>query len=118
MYPSALARTLKESKNVVLFYSSGIYEAVYSGAYVTNIMPHNMKWRWNKKHLDIYFSNCADSLYNFSGVVDSVSIHDAACGNFKLSGAVPTRRAEWVDKFIGDVSGNSATKIVADIINS
>lgn len=118
MYPSALSDALKRSRTAVMFYSSGIYEAVYSGAHVINIMSSTKQWRWDRKLMDKYFSNSFNSLYNFPGAVSSVSIDDAAASKFNFDGASPEARKEWVKKFIDDVSVDSAEEIANEIILS
>lgn len=118
MYPPVLADLLKRCYMTVMFYSSGVYEAVYGGNYVLNIRLPLKRWGWEKSKLKQYFEADGYSLYNFEGVVESVDQKTVLQDNweFKPCWIDPMHRRLWVEKFIGSEPCNSAKLIVLDII--
>lgn len=118
MCPSALSKVLKRSNKVIIFYSSGIYEAVYSGAYVINIISDKGQWRWPINILNKYFSDSPGSLYNFNGIVKSVNTKDAVSGNFSLDGFNQEQRKKWIEMFMPNIPDSPVDAIVDEIIKS
>lgn len=115
MYPPVISDILKQTHTTIMFYSSGIYEAVWAGQYVVNIPISLKRWGWDKNKMNKYFSNDEDSLYNFNGVVESVSQEQILNGNWKLINKLDReQRQKWIKKYIGKQMG--ARFIVEDII--
>lgn len=115
MYPPIIADLFKKTHITVMFYSSGVYEAVYAGQYVVNITIPLARWNFNQNNLKEYFIN--SGLYNFDGVVESVSQDEVLKNDWQLSNKlVPESRQQWIDKYIGNFS-NSTPEIVKDIIS-
>lgn len=116
MYPPVIADLFNKAFLTIMFYSSGIYESVYSGSYVINIPIPFKLW----KHLRVdeiqnYFKQ--DGLYNFDGVIESVSVERfLKMDNFNMLKSNETKRAEWVSNFIGDVKTNSYLLIAEDLL--
>jgi hypothetical protein len=113
MYPSAIVGAFEKSKNTVIFYSSGVYEAVFANQYVINVRFPLSKWPRDKERQKEYFLS---DVYNYAGVVESVEQADLK-GQFVAKGVDQTRRKEWIKKYIGDVSNNSTKLIVEDILS-
>ena len=120
MTPTALSKIIKETHTTVLFYSSGIYESAYAGNYTVNIkMPPKRVWFWPKKMMFEYLAQDPGSLYNYSGVVESINIKDVTGGNWRLSNKLDNEaRKKWIDTYIGKLPGHNTKFIVNDIINS
>jgi hypothetical protein len=117
MYPSIVANIFRKTHTTVMFYSSGIYEAVYAGNYVVNIPISLNRWSWDTNKMKNYFSNETGHLYNFGGVVESVEQSKILSGEWKLINKLdPVLRKAWIEKFIGSVPINSARVIATDII--
>jgi len=112
MYPSAIIGAFEKSKNTVLFYSSGVYEAVYANQYVINVKFPLSLWPRDKEKQKEYFLS---DIYNYSGVVESVEQTDLS-KLFVYRPIDQVRRKEWIEKHIGDVSEDSAKLIVEDIL--
>lgn len=120
MYPNAMSNILRNTKTVVMFYSSGIYECVYSGSYVLNIPLSFDTWRWDKTKLAKYFSTTPGSLYQFEGVVESITQKQVLEDTWKFTPKVanPQATEQWIKQFIGNVPVNSTKAIVDDILAS
>ena len=119
MYPSVISELFKKTHATVMFYSSGVYEAVFAGQYVVNIPINLKRWSWDKKRMGQYFSNNMGSLYNFDGVVESVSQEDVLSDKWQLKNSLnQTARQDWLDKFIGFNHHNGTKNIVNSVINS
>lgn len=117
MSPPIIADLFKKTHTTVMFYSSGIYEAVYAGQYIVNIPISLKRWGWDKGKMSDYFANDNDKLYNFSGIVESVSQDEILANDWRLSNKmVVERRQQWLDKYVGTFS-NSTEEIVKDIIS-
>jgi len=118
MYPPVSVGLFKKCYTTVMFYSSGIFEAVYGGNYVLNVPLPLKRWGWSGDKLKQYFSVDNDNLYQFSGVVESVSQKTILQDDWKFNPKQidPTRRKEWVDRFIGPNTISGAEQIAVDII--
>lgn len=112
MYPSALSNIFPRTKRTVLFYSSGIFEAVCAGQYVVNVKLPLGIWKWEKNKLLEYFSG---EVYNYNGVVESVDQSVLLSGKLLYKELDETCRNEWINKFIGDID-SSSDKIIKDIL--
>lgn len=118
MYPPVSSTLFKESYTTCMFNSSGIYEAVYAGNYVVNItLPLNRWPHLSQDKLERYFSIKPDTLYQFDGIVKSIT-QTEALGNWKFQPyrADEEQRDKWVKKYIGNTE-NSAMRITKDIIS-
>lgn len=114
MHPPIIADLFSKTNITVMFYSSGIYESVYAGQYVVNITMPLTRWPFNQANLKKYFVDSC--LYNFDGVVESVSQDEVLKQDWQLSNKLnPERRQQWINKYIGNFS-NSTEKIVKDIV--
>ena len=102
----------------VMFYSSGVYEAVYGGNYVLNITLPLKRWGWEKSKMKKYFSTEDWNLYQFRGVVDSVTQQEVLSDSweFKPQRIDEMHRRWWVEKFIGPKSSSGSKQIALDII--
>ena len=111
--PFVLPKLIGRTKTTILFSSSGIYEAIIGGNYVYNISLSYKMFRHNKKNMKEYF----DEIYNFKGVVETVSISDALNKTNWVKDIDLNARKKWLERFVGDHT-NSAKKIAKDILNS
>lgn len=120
MYPNAMSSILKSTKTTVMFYSSGIYECVYSGSYVLNIPLSFNTWRWDKTKLAKYFSTAPGSLYQFDGVVESITQKQVLEDTWKFTPktANPQATEQWIKQFIGNLPPNNTKAIVDDILGN
>ena len=120
MYPSALSKVLGKVDTVVMFYSSGLYECVYADKYVINIeLPVNKRWRWKKEHMFKYFSKDEGSLYNYSGVVETVEQSKAMDSSWVIENKLnPYARETWLRSYVGELPNNNTVFIVNDVISS
>jgi hypothetical protein len=118
MYPPVLVSLLKRCHTTIMFYSSGVYEAVYGGNYVLNIKLPLRRWGWEKSKLKQYFESDGHGLYNFDGVVESVDQETILNGDweFKPKRIDSMHRRWWIEKFIGSGSCSGAKLITLDII--
>ena len=116
MYPPVIADLFRRCYCTVMFFSSGVYECVYAGNYVYNITFPLKRWGWNKDKMAQYFSTFGPAVYQFPGVVESLS-QKQVLGDWKFEPKhIDTvRRKEWMDRFIGSAGGAEA--IAKDIIN-
>jgi hypothetical protein len=120
MYPSEISNLLRRSYVTVMFFSSGIYECVYGGNYVINIpLPLN-RWGWEKSKMQQYFDISGENLYQFDGVVKSISQETILSPQwvFRPDRIDIERRKLWIDRFIGSNPENGTKCIVDDIINN
>jgi hypothetical protein len=115
MYPSAIVDVFPRTKNTVLFYSSGIYEAIFANQYVINVKFPLSLWPRDLKKLNKYFLG---ELYNYEGVIESVEQKDLVKGKFESKKINQESRKKWLEKYIGDISEDSSSLIVDDIIKS
>ena len=119
MYPPVISQLFRRSHTTVMFYSSGIYEAVYAGNYVINIPLPLKRWGWDKGKMKEYFSTDEGNLYNFKGIVESVSQQDVISGKWQIKNKLDIHaRTHWVNKFIGSLALNSSRMIVHDLLHS
>lgn len=119
MYPPIIADLLSRCYATVMFYSSGIYEAVYAGNYVLNIPFSLKRWGWDQKKMGQYFSLQEGGLYQFSGVVNSVSQEDILKGcPIDIKRIDSAKQNLWLNKYIGSLfcGPNSSERIVRDIL--
>lgn len=118
MFPASITKAFRETHTTVMFYSSGIYEAVYAGNYVVNIPLPLKRWGWDKGKMKEYFSTEDWNLYNFRGVVESVTQKEILSGSWKLKkkDIDIDARIHWISKFIGSVPMLSEKVIVKDIL--
>lgn len=120
MYPSQMALLLKKCSVSVSFFSSSVYECVYGGSYVynVNIPLHTWnRWKGSEKKFDEYISILPGNVYNYNGVVETISQDDMINNPFVLKPADTIKRQEWLDKFLGQRHTNSAELVALDIIN-
>lgn len=117
MYPSSFCNALNKCDSIVMFFSSGIYESVVSGKYVTNITIPLNRWSWNQTKMQKYFSVDEGSLYQYAGVVDTID-QDNIENLVVKKNVDQDSRKEWLDKFIGNNNFNSSDSIVDDILRS
>jgi hypothetical protein len=96
-----------------LFYSSGIFEAVYGGQNVINIKLPLNTWRHDSKKLGEYFNG---DLYNYAGVVKSVDQDSVLNKSIKIDNLNLDKQIEWINRFIGAGGQNSAHRIAIDIL--
>lgn len=117
MYPSKSSEILKKSNSSVLFYSSGVYECVYSDNRVINIPFPLNRWKWDQKKLNDYFKS---ALYNFNGVVDNFSLDCILRKDFLVNhDTIDEKMAEsWKDKYIGKIKEKSYKLITNDIMEN
>lgn len=108
MYPSSISDIFRKTKYTVMFYSSGIYEAVFGNQSVINIKFPLNTWPHNSKMMEEYFN---DELYNFPGVVQSFTIND----RIEISDN-QEKRKEWIKRFIGFEKAESIKLISEDIL--
>jgi hypothetical protein len=120
MYPPEIASLLQQSYTTVMFFSSGIYECVYGGNYIVNIpLPLN-RWGWDTKKMKQYFDVKSENLYQFDGVVESITQQTILSPQwaFKPRRVDIERRKLWIDHFIGLNPADGVKSIVNDIINN
>jgi len=119
MYPPEIVRCYDSTFCTIMFFSSGIYESVYSGNHVYNITFPLSRWPYSSSNMKDYFSPITEkSVYNWPGVVTSVSQDDIDEGySFNLTPADPTAAKEWASRYIGETR-DSAELISKDIIKS
>jgi hypothetical protein len=116
MYPSKISDIFKKTHTTVLFFSSGIYEAVRAGQYVINIPFPLARWNFNSNKLNRLFSTDHNSTYNFEGVVENVPQEEVLKDSWILKNKLnPESRKIWLEKYVG-VSDNSAEKITLDLL--
>ena len=119
MYPTIVSSILQRTKTTVMFYSSGIYEAVYGGNYIVNIEIPSSRWSWNQKNLKEYHSKDDGNLFSHEGVVTTVTqdqlFSDTSCLNTAVN---KESREKWISEFIGTELDSSSKGIVDEIINS
>ena len=115
MYPPVISGLLERCYCSVMFYSSGVYECIYSGNYVYNIALPIKRWPWDKRKMEQYFSTVSPSVYQFPGVVESIS-QDTLLGDWKFEPKhIDTEaRNKWVGEYIGEIGG--AKQIILDIM--
>lgn len=118
MDPPVITELLNRCSNTVMFYSSGIYECVYAGHYVYNIPFSLKRWGWDKEMMKKYFSVKDGSLYNFSGVVESLDQERVLRDDWEFRPRLPDRvaRKRWLQKFTG-ASDDAPRRIALDIVN-
>lgn len=118
MNPPVLAKLLRESYFTVMFHSSGIFECIHGANRVLNIALPLNRWPWDKKILETYFSSQDGNIYQFGGVVNTISqdevLNDA--WSFKPSPIDFDCRARWLSKFLEIDNSNSAQRIVEDLV--
>jgi len=114
LYPSSIVGAFGKCNKVVMFYSSGIYEAVAANKLVINIPLPLSRWRWNKTMMNDYFK-CTE-LYDYPGVVMSLEQKDILAGPVKFDTFDSGARDKWIEKFIGNLSFSGAHNIAKDII--
>jgi hypothetical protein len=114
MYPSAISNLFKETKATVMFYSSGIYEAVFANQYVINVIPPHLKWKWDPKKLNTYFNS---GVYNHPGIVKTVTQQDVLDGKVKVEPVDRQKQLEWIAKYIGINKYFSYEMIARDILD-
>lgn len=115
MWPSAISTLYPRTKTTVLFYSSGIYEAVYGKQRVVNIKFPLKSWykQRGQARLDEYFGG---GLYAWPGVVESIEQEDVLAGKIKSDRIDLSQRKKWIDKFMGSNNGKSYELIAQDIL--
>ena len=115
MWPSAVSKLYPRTKTSILFYSSGIYEAVVAKQRVINIkFPLNEWQRYRgKERLEEYFGG---GLYDWPGVVESVEQEDVLSGKIKQGRIDFEQRDKWIEKFVGKKQGKSYELIAQDIL--
>lgn len=118
MYPPVISGLLKQCYMTVIFYSSGVFECVFGGNYVLNIPLPLKRWGWDSDKMKRYLSNKEGNLYQFNGVVDSVSQKTILLDDWKFEPKKinPMYRRWWIEKFIGLSSLDGAKAIAMDII--
>ena len=116
MYPSSIVDALSRCNTVALFYSSSVYEAAMANKYIINIEAPLVYRNFNVKTLEEYYSKEEGSLYNFSGVVETVSQNDIIDGNFSVRLIDDVRLLEWKNEFMGNCGFNSYGLIAKDIL--
>lgn len=112
MYPSITSSLFKKSNMTVMFYSSGVYEAVYSGQHVINIKIPLSRWSWDLNKMKEYFGG---KVYNTNGVVESVSQDDVLSGKFTVPQFDKQKSEQWKSQIIKITDGNSCSRILNDI---
>lgn len=120
MYPSQIALLLKKCSVSVSFFSSSVYECVYGGNYVYNVnMPLQTwnRWKGSEREFDKYVSVLPGNVYNYSGVVETVSQDSIINNPFILKAVDPEQRQRWLEKFLGPQHTNSAELVAQDIVN-
>ncbi|MFA5023412.1 MAG: hypothetical protein WC523_00445 [Patescibacteria group bacterium] len=119
MYPTKISSLLDRCCTTVMFYSSGIYESVCGGNYVLNIPLPLGRWKWQKDMLIKYFSTADNSLYNFNGVVETISPATILSSKWAFEKKCIDRaqRESWMNKYIG-AHYNGTESIVNDILLS
>jgi len=85
--------------------------------YIINIKTPLIYRNFDKKSLREYFSTADDSLYNFSGVAETVAQDDIIGGNFFVPRVDNVKLLEWKDKFMGNCRYNSTELITKDILS-
>lgn len=115
MYPPSIAEAFNNCSCVGMFYSSGIYEAVYAGKSVINIPLNLKRWSWDKQKMKNYFQS---PLYDFNSVVRTIEQEQAISG-FRADISYPdgNEQEEWLSKYVGIVPANSSQMIVKDILD-
>ncbi len=114
-YPTMFSTLLPTTKTTVMFYSSGIYEAIYGGQYVINIKWPLGVWGWDTRMMTKYFG----AVYDMEGAAESINQSDVLAGKpLNFQHIDPLARQQWVDRFIGSCPLNSARAIVVDILDS
>lgn len=99
-YPPAINDLFAKTHTTVMFYSSGVYEAVSAGQYVVNIPIPLDRWSWDIGKMKKY--NVYSALYNSPGVVENVSQEEIINGKWQLDiGKYNTvAREKWIKEFI------------------
>lgn len=117
IYPPVMSELLKKCNTTVMFCSSGIYECVYGGTRVLNIMIPLKKWPRDQAKMAKYFSTEPGNLYQFDGVTETIN-QDVFLGDwkFKPKQVDAQKRKAWVEKFIGSDPADGAIKIADDIM--
>lgn len=113
MYPPVVSDLFDKCSTTVMFWSSGIYEAVYAGNYVINIEMPLSRWSWSGPKMDDYFRK--SGLYSFGGVVETRTQEQALVGTWVHRKVDEHKRKEWVSKFVGSAS-NCAYNMAKNII--
>jgi hypothetical protein len=114
MYPSTISKLFPRTNRTVMFFSSGIYESVYANQYVVNIPLPLSIWKWNKDNMVKYFGS---EVYNYGGVVETVSQADIMGGKWTQGAVDPIRRQEWINSLIGKYTEPSYLTIARDVMN-
>ena len=116
MYPSAISKLYPRTKNTVLFYSSGIYEAVVANQYVVNVQLPLTTWNYDKAKLRYYFES---ELYNYPDVVNGITQQDVLSGKCKIESVNKQKQQEWINKYVGvDVSKTPSYELIASDVLS
>lgn len=118
MYPSSSVDLFNRCHSTVLFYSSGIYEAVCSNNYVFNITIPLKFFRWDKAHKNQYLAQ-EGGLYRFPGVSESIEQNTILSDSWKFTPHKidKDKREKWLEKFVGNLPSNSSELIARDITN-
>lgn len=114
MYPSAIVDAFNKCNKIVMFGSSGIYEAVATGKSVINIPIPVSRWRWDQNKLRNYFID--SKLYNYSGAVLNLEQADILKGPVDFGEFTKKDNKAWIEKFIGKFDTNGANNIAKSII--
>lgn len=115
MYPPMTSKLFTKSFTIVMFWSSGVFEAIYSGNYVINIEIPLARWSWNaEKMKDCFYTK---GLYSFKGVIETRTQGEILTADFIPRKIDPNAQKEWLERFISPVK-NGAGNIAKDIISS
>ena len=113
VYPPVTTRLFGGTHTTVLFYSSGVYEAVCANQYVVNVRMPTDAWGWSKSNMLEYFGGSA---YNSGGVVQSVDQDELLSGRVVLGKLDQTARKEWLARHTDNADSNSSELILEDIL--
>ena len=119
MYPPIVSELFKKCYMTIMFYSSGVYEAVYGGNFILNVPLPIKRWGWQKDKLKQYFTTAPNNLYQFDGVIKSVDQNVILSDDWELEPQriLEINRRWWLDKYVGFFSAGAkliATNIIKD----
>lgn len=142
MYPQKSVDLFRRCHTTVMFFSSGIFEAVYAGNYVVNIAMPLGRWDWDKERLYNYFHSnhrlLGDgdyrNMYDFYGATrhfEQADVLNGAVGKHISENAgmigwqdeLSRERENWIRHFIGkhysdgNITNDSAARIAKDVVN-
>lgn len=116
MYPSAIVQTFNRCNLVVMFGSSGVYEAMAAKKPVINIPIPFARWRWDARQMKKYFTD--SGLYNYPKAIITVTQQEMLQNTLPNMPFNPEANKEWQDKFIGPIDYHGAINIAKDILKN